>query len=84
MHGDTYLIRTVLDGGRCVDLPGGWDDNGNDAQRWHLVPMGDVFYKIAPKNNVWKTLDLWGVSSNGGTPVKLYDFWDGLGQQVEA
>ncbi len=87
----SYIVRTALPGARCLDIPGGWadngaqiqlwDDNGLDPQRWYLIPMGDGFYKIAPKNNVWRGLDLWGISDADGTPVKLYDFWDGKGQQ---
>ena len=89
----TYRIRTALPGNRCIDLLNGdmtngsklqlWDDNGKAAQRWYLIPTGDGWYRIAPKNNVYKGLDINGGNSAiaNGTAVQNWDYLDGLNQQ---
>ncbi|RYX82033.1 hypothetical protein EON83_21220 [bacterium] len=89
----TYRIRTSLVGKRPLELPYGiadngnqiklWDDNGNSAQRWYLVPMGDGWYKIAPKNNIGKSMDVAGGPGGtaDGTIVQSWDYLDGTNQQ---
>ncbi|HEY0073711.1 MAG TPA: rhamnogalacturonan lyase B N-terminal domain-containing protein [Abditibacteriaceae bacterium] len=88
----TYRIRTVLAGNRCVELPFGatdngtlvklWDDNGNDAQRWSLVPVVGDWYKIVPKNNAAKCMDvLGGPDANAdGSDVGLWDYFGNYNQ----
>jgi glucosylceramidase len=89
----TYRIRTALSGTRPIELPNGvtdngtkvklWDDNSGAAQRWYFIPMGDGWYKIAPKSDMGKGIDLDGGAgaTSNGTAVQVWDYLDGTNQQ---
>ena len=86
----TYRIRTALTGNRCLDLPYGntangidlqlYDDNGLDPQRWYVIPVGNGWYKIAPKLNIDKSLDVFNFGTADGTSVDDWDYLGGANQ----
>ena len=88
----SYRIRTQLTGNRCVELPFGdasdgkliklWDANGNSAQRWNVVPVSGEWFKIVPKNDATKAMDVSGGPSAtaDGTFVQSWTFLGGSNQ----
>lgn len=88
----TYVIRSVAGGKKCMQVgPNGsgsmvvqvGDYKGLDTQKWYLVPMPDGWFKITPRTDVYKSIDLTGASSAYGTPAGIYDYFDGFHQQFQ-
>lgn len=89
----SYRIRTGLTGNRCVELPFGnasngtpiklWDDNGNSAQRWNIVPVVGDWVKIVPKNDAAQCMAVSGgpTATANGTPVQSWAY-TGLSSQL--
>ena len=87
----TYRLRTAPVGKRTLELPNGatsngarvqlGSDDGSDAQRWTIVPTDNGWFKILPKNNAARSLELDAYGTADGTPAQLWDYLNGDNQQ---
>jgi chitinase len=86
-----YVIHSAMTG-KCVDISGSntvdggkvqeWDCNGTNAQRFHVAPTSNGYFKIINVNSN-KGLDITGVSTAANAQVQQWSYGGGNNQQFK-